>query len=36
MEKIDKIFQNYLENEADITEDFMAVATSYFRTGVKN
>lgn len=36
MEKIDPIFQEYSLNEETIGEDFLKIASSYFRVGVKN
>lgn len=36
MEKIDKIFQELVDEEETITEEFVGVAESYFKTGVTN
>ena len=36
MEKIDVIFKEYIEKEDTIGDDFVAIASSYFRTGVTN
>lgn len=36
MEKIDKVFKELLETEDVITEEFVAIAESYFKTGVTN